>query len=96
MDFNKFFRFERCYTDFYSDRSDKVGTVTLVATKKNIFYDEGDRVNIGIYNSYQYGRMYSVPPVRDFITYFGAEEEFLDFLFDLWEKNKPTVMKYTK
>ena len=94
MDYNKFFRFQRCYMDILSDRSDKVGTVTLVATKKNIFYKEGDRVNIGLYDSYGHGRMFGIVPVRDFVTYFNTGEDFLDFLFDLWEKNKPTVMRY--
>ena len=94
MDYNKFFTFQRCYIDFFSDRSDKVGTVTLVATKKNIFYKEGERVNIGLYNNCVHGRMFSVPPVRDFITFFDTGDDFLDFLFDKWEENKPTVMRY--
>ena len=87
MDYSKFFTFQRCYADFYSDRTDKVGTLTLVATKKNIFYKEGDRVNIGIYDNYQHGRMSDYEPVRDFMDYLGAGEDFLDFLFDLWEKH---------
>jgi len=94
MDYNKFFTFQRCYIDFGSARSDKVGVVTLVATKKNIFFKEGERVNIGIYDSYGHGRMLGVAPVRDFVTYFNTGDDFLDFLFDLWEKNKPTVMRY--
>jgi len=94
MDFNKFFTFQRCYADFYSDRSDKVGTVTLVATKKNIFYKEGDRVNIGLFQNYKHGRMFSVPPVRDFITFFDTGNDFLDFLFDKWEENKTMLMRY--
>jgi hypothetical protein len=68
--------------------------VTLVATKKNIFYKEGDRVNIGLFQNYKHGRMFSVPPVRDFITFFDTGNDFLDFLFDKWEENKPTVMRY--
>ncbi len=94
MDYNKFFTFQRCYVDFGSARSDKIGVVTLVATKKNIFYKEGERVNIGIYDSYGHGRMYGGAPVHDFITYFNVGDDFMDFLFDLWEKNKPTVMRY--
>jgi hypothetical protein len=94
MDFNKFFTFQRCYADFYSDRSDKLGVVTLVATKKNIFYKEGEKVDIGIYNNHLHGRMFSVPPVRDFITFFDTGNDFLEFLFDIWENNKPTVMRY--
>jgi len=94
MDYNKFFTFQRCYIVFFSDRADKVGTVTLVATKKNIFYKEGDRVNIGLFQNYKHGRMFSVPPVRDFITFFDTGNDFLDFLFDKWEENKPTVMRY--
>jgi hypothetical protein len=94
MDYSKFFTFQRCYVDFGSNRSDKVGTVTLVATKKNIFYKEGERVNIGLYNNCRHGRMSDYEPVRDFMDYFGAGNDFLEFLFDLWEKNKPTVMRY--
>jgi hypothetical protein len=94
MDYNKFFTFEKCYMDILSERSDKVGVVTLVATKKNIFYREGEMVNIGIYENYQHGRMFNVPPVREFVTYFDVGSDFLDFLFDKWEKNKPTVMRY--
>jgi hypothetical protein len=71
-----------------------VGTITLIATKKNIFYKEGDRVNIGLFQNYKHGRMFSVPPVRDFITFFDTGDDFLDFLFDKWEENKPTVMRY--
>jgi hypothetical protein len=51
-------------------------------------------VSIGIFKNHQHGRMFNVPPVRDFITYFDTGNDFLDFLFDLWEKNKPTVMRY--
>ncbi len=94
MDYNKFFTFQRCYADFYSNRSDKLGTVTLVATKKNIFYKEGEKVNIGLYNNCIHGRMSDYGPVRDFMDYFGAGNDFLDFLFDKWEENKPTVMRY--
>lgn len=94
MDYNKFFTFQRCYADFYSNRSDKLGTVTLVATKKNIFFKEGERVNIGLYNNCRHGRMSDYAPVRDFMDYLGAGNDFLDFLFDLWEKNKPMVMRY--
>ena len=94
MDYNKFFTFQRCYMDILSDRSDKVGTVTLVATKKNIFYKEGDRVNIGLYDSCGHGRMFGIVPVRDFVTYFNTGDDFLDFLFDLWEKNKPSTYRY--
>jgi len=94
MDFNKFFTCQRCYTDFGSARSDKVGVVTLVATKKNIFFKEGERVNIGIYDSYGHGRMCEYGPVHDFLDYFAVGPEFLDFIFDMWEKNKPMVMRY--
>ena len=94
MDYNKFFTFQRCFLDLLSDRSDKVGVVTLVATKKNIFFKEGERVNIGLYKNYQHGRMLGIAPVRDFMDYFAVGPEFLDFLFDLWEKNKPMVMRY--
>ena len=94
MDYNKFFTFQRCYMDILSDRSDKLGTITLIATKKNIFYKEGERVSIGIYNNHLHGRMFSVPPVRDFITFFDTGNDFLDFLFDKWEENKPMVMRY--
>ena len=94
MDFNKFFRFQRCYVDFGSARSDKIGVVTLVATKKNIFFKEGERVNIGLYDSYGHGRMFGGAPVHDFITYFNTGDDFLEFLFDKWEENKPMVMRY--
>jgi hypothetical protein len=94
MDFNKFFIFQRCYVDFGSARSDKIGVVTLVATKKNIFFKEGERVNIGLYDSYGHGRMFGGAPVHDFITYFNTGDDFLEFLFDKWEKNKATVMRY--
>ena len=94
MDYSKFFTFQRCYIDVLSNRSDKVGTVTLIATKKNIFYKEGERVNIGLYDNCIHGRMSDYGPVRDFMDYFGAGNDFLEFLFDLWEKNKPTVMRY--
>ena len=94
MDYSKFFKYYKCDNDLWSERSDKVGVVTLVATKKNIFFKEGERVNIGIYDSYGHGRMLGIAPVRDFVTYFNTGDDFLDFLFDLWEKNKPTVMRY--
>jgi hypothetical protein len=94
MDFNKFFTFQRCYVDFGSARSDKIGVVTLVATKKNIFFKEGERVNIGLYDSYGHGRMFGGAPVHDFITYFNTGDDFLEFLFDKWEENKPMVMRY--
>jgi hypothetical protein len=94
MDYNKFFTFQRCFFDLLSDRSDKVGVVTLVATKKNIFFKEGERVNIGLYKNYQHGRMLGIAPVRDFITYFDTGDDFLEFLFDLWEKNKPLMCTY--
>jgi hypothetical protein len=94
MDFNKFFTFQRCYTDFASNRSDKVGTITLIATKKNIFYKEGERVNIGLYNNCKHGRMCEYASVYDFLDYFAVGPEFLEFLFDKWEENKPTVMRY--
>ena len=94
MNFNKFFTYHKCAFDFWSERSDKVGVVTLVATKKNIFYREGEMVSIGLYENYQHGRMFNVTPVRDFIAYFDMNSDFLDFLFDLWEKNKATVMRY--
>ena len=94
MDYSKFFKYYKCDYDLWSERSDKVGVVTLVATKKNIFFKEGQRVNIGLYKSYGHGRMLGIAPVRDFVTYFNTGDDFLDFLFDLWEKNKPTVMRY--
>ena len=94
MDYSKFFTFQRCYIDFFSNRSDKLGTVTLVATKKNIFFKEGERVNIGLYKNYQHGRMLGIASVRDFMTYFDTGDDFLEFLFDLWEENKPMVMRY--
>jgi hypothetical protein len=94
MDYNKFFTFQRCYLDVLSNRSDKLGTVTLVATKKNIFYKEGEKVNIGLYKNCIHGRMSDYGPVRDFMDYFGAGNDFLEFLFDLWEKNKPTEFVY--
>jgi hypothetical protein len=68
--------------------------VTLVATKKNIFFKEGEKVNIGLYNNCKHGRMSDYEPVRDFMDYLGAGEDFLDFLFDLWEKNKPSTYRY--
>jgi hypothetical protein len=68
--------------------------VTLVATKKNIFFKEGEKVNIGLYNNCIHGRMSDYEPVRDFMDYFGAGNDFLEFLFNKWEENKPTVMRY--
>jgi hypothetical protein len=94
MDYSKFFKYYKCDYDLWSERSDKVGVVTLVATKKNIFYREGDRVNIGLYKNYKHGRMFDVGHLGDFMKYFATGNDFLDFLFDLWEKNKPTVMRY--
>jgi hypothetical protein len=32
--------------------------------------------------------------VHDFLDYFAVGPEFLEFLFDKWEENKPTVMRY--
>jgi hypothetical protein len=94
MDFNKFFTYHKCDIDVLSDRTDKVGVITLIATKKNIFYEEGEKVEIGIYENHQHGRMCSYPPVRVFIDYFDMKSDFLDFLFDLWEKNKLTAFRY--
>jgi hypothetical protein len=94
VDYSKFFKYYKCDYDLWSERSDKVGVVTLVATKKNIFYREGDRVNIGLYKNYKHGRMFDVGHLGDFMKYFATGNDFLDFLFDLWEKNKPTVMRY--
>ena len=94
MDYNKFFTFQRCYIDFESSRSDKVGTVRLIATKKNLFFNEGDRISIGLYKNYKHGRMFDVGHLGDFMKYFATGNDFLDFLFDKWEENKPTVMRY--
>ena len=94
MDYSKFFKYYKCDYDLLSERSDKVGVVTLVATKKNIFYREGEMVNIGIYENYQHGRMFNVPPVREFITYFDVGSDFLDFLFDMWNEHVPMYSKY--
>jgi hypothetical protein len=94
MDYSKFFKYYKCDYDLWSERSDKVGVVTLVATKKNLFYREGEMVSIGIFKNHAHGRMFSVSPVRDFMDYFGAGNDFIDFLFDLWEKNKPSTYRY--
>jgi hypothetical protein len=94
MDYSKFFKYYKCDYDLWSNRSDKLGTVTLVATKKNIFFKEGEKVNIGLYNNCIHGRMSDYEPVRDFMDYFGAGNDFLEFLFNKWEENKPTVMRY--
>jgi hypothetical protein len=94
MDFNKFFTYDRCDIDLSGNRSDKVGVVTLVATKKNIFYNEGDKVDIELFENYKHGRMIGVPPVCEFITYFDVGSDFLEFLFDIWEKNKPLICRY--
>jgi len=94
MDFNRFFTYHDCKIDLNDVRSDKIGDVTVVATKKNIFFKAGDKVTIPLYQNHIHGRMFGVEPVRDFITFFDTGDDFLDFLFDKWEENKPTVMRY--
>lgn len=87
MDYNKFFTYHRCSVDFFSTRSDKVGEVTLISTKKNIFFKEGEYVTISLYRNHRHGRMFETRPVHDFVTYFHTGNDFLDYLFDLWEKH---------
>ena len=94
MDYSKFFTYYDFNVDYFSNRTDKVGILTLVATKKNFFYKEGQKVSIGIYHNHLRGKMFQIPPVRDFVTYFGALDDFSEFLFDLWEKNKPSTYRY--
>ena len=38
--------------------------------------------------------MFGTGPVRDFVTYFGTGNEFLDFLFDMWNEHVPMYCKY--
>ena len=75
-------------------RSDKIGDVTIVATKKNIFFKEGEKVTVPLYQNHIHGRMFGVAPVRDFMNYFGVENDFLDFLFDMWNEHVPMECKY--
>lgn len=94
MDYNRFFTYHDCKIDLHDMRSDKIGDVTVVATKKNIFFKEGDKVTISLYENYRWGRMFGIEPVRDFVTYFETGNEFLDFLFDMWNEHSPTECKY--
>lgn len=94
MDYNKFFTYHRCSIDFFSTRSDKVGEVTLISTKKNIFFKEGEYVTISLYRNHRHGKMFGMQPVHDFVTYFDTGNDFLDFLFDLWEKHFATEARY--
>ena len=83
MDYSKFFTYHDCNTDLHDMRSDKIGNVTVVATKKNIFFNEGDKVTIPLYENKR-GRMFGGRPVHDFITYFGTGNDFTKFLFDMF------------
>lgn len=94
MDYSKFFTYHDSKIDLYGMRSDKIGDVTVIATKKNIFYQEGEKVTIPLYVNYQHGRMFGCHPVNDFMNYFGTENDFLDFLFDMWNEHHPTEAKY--
>jgi hypothetical protein len=90
MDYNKFFTYHDFKIDLHDMRSDKIGDLTIVATKKNIFFKEGDKVTIPLYQNFR-GRTFGSRPVHDFINYFGVGNDFLGFLFDMWEKNKPLM-----
>ena len=94
MDYNRFFTYHDCKIDLHDMRSDKIGDVTVVATRKNIFFKEGDKVTIPLYQNHIHGRMFGVAPVRDFMNYFGVENDFLDFLFDMWNEHVPMECKY--
>jgi hypothetical protein len=94
MNYNRFFTYHDCKIDLHDMRSDKIGDVTVVATKKNIFFKEGDKVTVPLYQNHIHGRMFGVAPVRDFMNYFGAENDFLDFLFDMWNEHVPMECKY--
>ena len=94
MDYNRFFTYHDCKIDLHDMRSDKIGDVTVVATKKNIFFKEGEKVTVPLYQNHIHGRMFGVAPVRDFMNYFGVENDFLDFLFDMWNEHVPMECKY--
>ena len=94
MDYNRFFTYHDCKIDLHDMRSDKIGDVTIVATKKNIFFKEGEKVTVPLYQNHIHGRMFGVAPVRDFMNYFGVENDFLDFLFDMWNEHVPMECKY--
>ena len=94
MDYSKFFTYHDCKIDLHDMRSDKIGDVTVVATKKNIFFKEGEMVTIPLYQNHIHGRMFGVAPVRDFMNYFGVENDFLDFLFDMWNEHVPMECRY--
>ena len=94
MDYNRFFTYHDCKIDLNDARSDKIGDVTVVATRKNIFFKEGDKVTIPLYQNHIHGRMFGVGPVHDFVTYFETGNDFLDFLFDMWNEHVPMYCKY--
>ena len=88
MDYNKFFTYHRCSIDFFSTRSDKVGEITLISTKKNIFFKEGEYVTISLYRNDRHGSFFGTDNhIRGFITYFQAGSDFKEFLFNLWEEH---------
>lgn len=93
MDYSKFFEYHSCCVDFFSYRIDKIGDVTLMATKKNIFFKEGEYVTISLYNNHVHGRMFNTIHVGDFMTYFSTGNDFLEYLFDLWNEHSPKQHK---
>lgn len=97
MDYSKFFEYGGVTEGPYvwDLRADKFGQVYLIATKKNIFFDEGEIITISLHRSTankgdDWISTYNKDKLVRFLNYFDTED-FHKYCYDLWKEK--TILK---